>query len=333
MEDYCGIVHLDSNAIDSRTKNTPSSFVNFTPCLFTYSSKNFEVALTELQYQHSWYNLPTIQYVGFFEKPLKIPQFIRSIDAGYYQSIEDLLKIINDLIYWSCRNSREEDPKVKAANEKIKEGVLYYDNTRKMKIKRPDLLDYEIGFSYELAQVLGYTNHFFMVYTLSDYEQLAKQEEFRIRSMYPSVNMVAVAETPYHGAEGKKDPMPGGSNLVVMKYEARFPKTSVAERPFDVSGGIDQLFVYCNLIKEHMFGNQSKKILRVISINRSEFDRFGQNITTAILNPQFFPLFETVFDRVEIEIRDRCGQLIPFTSGSVIATIEIRRKEDGRLLF
>ena len=332
MEDYVGVIHLDSNAIDSRTNNKPAQFVNYTPSLFAYSNKNFEVALTEIQYQHCWYNLPQEQYIGFFEIRSKIPHYMRAIPRGHYTSIDELLVLINKAIYDSCRHVQPKDDKEKHENDLLR-SIVYYEKTQKIKLRNLDLVQYEISFSLELAQVLGFTNQFFMRYTKADYEMIEKQEIIRITSLYPSVRHTMSSSIPFHNNERRIKDLPGDEMYMCMRFESKFPRLSEGERPFDITGGVDKLFIYCNLIKPHMFGNHSKQILRVIPVDRKDLESFGQNVTKSIVNPQFFPLFETLFDRIEIEIRDRAGQLIPFTGGSVIVTLEIRPKKDGGFLF
>lgn len=321
MQDYQGVIHVDSHAFDSRTNNQAARFTNYLPSRFIYTDNDYEIGLTEIQFPQSWYNLPTDQYVGAFDKERK-PLRVFKIPAGHYENIDSLIDTVNAGIY---EFFVDPDAKPPEGVENLVKSIIYYDVGKKIRLfDVTPTIGFEILFTMELAQIFGFTDCFFQVYTKKDWEALRQEENIRITSIFPGVKLVT---------EGEVTALKENTQYMAMRYQARFHRHHIPERPFDITGGTDQLFIYCNLIKPHVFGNQIKQILRVIPVYQTDLTNFGQITTRSFSNPQFFPLFETSFDKIEIEIRDRLGILIPFKSGSVILALEIRRKKDGGLLF
>lgn len=98
MNNYTGILHVDSNAIDSRTPtNKISNFSNYLSSQFYYNDDNFEVALTEIQYTHSWYNIPDLQFIIVYNSK-DVPDYLFTVEPGHY-SIEELVNVLNHKLY------------------------------------------------------------------------------------------------------------------------------------------------------------------------------------------------------------------------------------------
>lgn len=320
MENYEGIIHVDSHAYDSRTKNTIATFTNYTPGRFIYNEDGYEVGLTEIMFPHSWYNVPSEQYIGVFDKN-GVPVKTVAVPPGHYEDIDALIDHMNALIYEYIipADVKPSDPTA----PDVAKSVIYYNNTKTIRFMKLESIPHEIVFTLELAQILGFTNNFFTVYTKRDHQAVRGSEVIRITSLFPSVRLTAEKNMRISNVD---------TEMVCMRYQSRMSVRHKPERPFDITCGTDQLFIYCNLIKPHVFGNQIKQILRVIPVYQTDLAHFGQISTRSFSNPQFYPLFETSFDKIEIEIRDRLGRAIEFKSGSVIVTLEIRKKPNGGFL-
>lgn len=328
MQNYQGVIHADSHAADNRTSNTISRFTNYLPARFTYDDAEYEVCLSEIQFPNSWYNVPEHQFVACIDAA-GIPRFLAEIGVGHYNDIDELIRAVNTKLFLFFA-SRQKTPTI--VSDSNLHSIVYYTNSKKIQFKElPETTGYRIIFSLRLAQIFGFTNNLFIAYYDRDYETSASIDEMRVMTMFPGI----MRKRDHHSIF-----LDSGSNKTAVEYtlvtyEKRFqPARLVGEIPFDITCGFDQVFVYCNLIKPHVMGNKSCQVLRVIPINYSELDRFGQIICRSFDKPQFYELFETSFDRIEIELRDRLGNLIDFKSGTVIATLEIRRKQNnGSFLF
>ena len=60
--DYVGTIHLDSHVVDKKRKNSLSSFTTTLAAPVDYGNEEFEVALVNMTYTNSWYNIPNGQF-------------------------------------------------------------------------------------------------------------------------------------------------------------------------------------------------------------------------------------------------------------------------------
>ena len=73
-------------------------------------SGDWEVGLVEIQYQHTWYNLELMEgrvlYYHSFEREgqTKLLQDMVQVPAGYYETVPDVIQVINDQMKESAEN-------------------------------------------------------------------------------------------------------------------------------------------------------------------------------------------------------------------------------------
>ena len=93
-------VILPSNVKSSSNNNKTSHYITPLPRALELPSKDWEVALVEINYPYSFYNvLPPLNvvYLGIQRGPT-VQLFTRQIEPGFYRSIDTLIAAINDTI-------------------------------------------------------------------------------------------------------------------------------------------------------------------------------------------------------------------------------------------
>ena len=93
-------IHLTSNTIPTSPEQISNSIGNFITklpkrCNF---SDEWEVALTEISYTKSWYNILEDQNVRLVDLDLNVIEIDEQIPAGNYETVEELLEKINDIL-------------------------------------------------------------------------------------------------------------------------------------------------------------------------------------------------------------------------------------------
>lgn len=98
------------------------------------------------------------------------------------------------------------------------------------------------------------------------------------------------------------------------KYEGKFT--------MDVTGGLNYLWIYCNLVQPQIVGDTMTDLLATVPI------KVEQNSTINFMRferPQFVPLKTHDFNSIRIEIKDHQDQLFPFQFGAVLIRLCFRK--------
>lgn len=83
-------------------------------------------------------------------------------------------------------------------------------------------------------------------------------------------------------------------------------------RAYDLNAGIYSIFVYCDLIEPTFVGDSFAQVIRTVSIPSVPFS----HECSVKYNPiQYHTLSKKVFEKVEIQLIDDTGDLIPFEFG------------------
>ena len=137
MKDF--YLYLPSN---TRYKgNTPAQFIVLLAQPYELVGE-WEVGLMEIQYQRTWYNVPPEQFVHIGSKTIPIPE-------GMYNTMDDLLKILNKKIKWGLGGSSDITVDINSIEAKQK---------TRLKISRTDedATDQDLYFSKRLSDMLGF---------------------------------------------------------------------------------------------------------------------------------------------------------------------------------
>lgn len=112
---------------------------------------------------------------------------------------------------------------------------------------------------------------------------------------------------------------------VKISLDSEGQERIVAARPFSLTIALPRLFINCSLVKH--VGPSTRHLLRAIPVDKGS--RFGDILVKVFDRPIFLPLSCRYFDRISVSVTDSEGNEVKFCSGSVIATLEIRRKQDA----
>lgn len=97
---------------------------------------------------------------------------------------------------------------------------------------------------------------------------------------------------------------------------------SVAKYPCDLMSGFYALFVYCDLVENQIIGNVRAPLLRIVPTDGS----FGDFVTVTFPTPHYVNILKKQFSTVEINIKDDKGDYVPFDFGKCILKLHFRKK-------
>ena len=89
----------------------------------------------------------------------------------------------------------------------------------------------------------------------------------------------------------------------------------------DINGGINNIYVYTDLIENVTVGDTQAPLLRIVDAGV----KFGDIIHQSFETLRYIPLRKKSFDTVEVAIRDAFGKPISFESGILVVTLHFRR--------
>lgn len=96
----------------------------------------------------------------------------------------------------------------------------------------------------------------------------------------------------------------------------------IANGTYDMSAGIDGLFVYSDVVDYSVVGNTKAQLLRVVKVGREDF---GERIDITYDKPFYLPLASTEISTIEIDIKDGAGDPIDFKFGRVEVVLHFIR--------
>ena len=140
-------------------KNKTSEFTTFLPKALELNTEDWECALVEISYPHSYNNMhPPFDIVKFtYENPETNEQTRHIVDIpnGYYDSIQEVIQVINKL------------------KPKDFKGNFGFDNSKRGKTKLVLYPNESLKLHTTLAHLLGFREHIFK-YDASDASEISK---------------------------------------------------------------------------------------------------------------------------------------------------------------
>jgi hypothetical protein len=97
--------------------------------------------------------------------------------------------------------------------------------------------------------------------------------------------------------------------------------TTSAKYPPDVRGGMDSLFVYCDLVEPQIVGNSLEQLLRIVPIK----GKHGDYISSVFVAPHYIQILKKEFATVEISIKTDSNRSVPFEFGKCLAKLHFRK--------
>jgi hypothetical protein len=96
----------------------------------------------------------------------------------------------------------------------------------------------------------------------------------------------------------------------------------VAASPIDLSGSIDTLFIYTDIIKPQIVGSVCAPLLRACSTH----GKHGEMIEESFVRPQYIDLLCKEIGEIRIQIRTDSGSFVDFAYGTVRCVLHFRQK-------
>lgn len=112
----------------------------------------------------------------------------------------------------------------------------------------------------------------------------------------------------------------GRSQIVSIKNNTD-PKTITSNHPVDMSGGLNHLFVYCDILKPQIVGNVLAPLLQIVSIEGSYTDV----ISRIYISPHYVPVLKKSFNTLEINIKNDQNKPFDFEFGKTIVKLHFRK--------
>jgi len=290
-------ITLPSNTNQYDT-NTLNNFRVRLPQRFELSGPDWEVALVEAIYPHSWFNFTCEEnnaaemLITFavnydmgnkkFERYSSIMAI--NIPSDYYHITSQLIDVINEEI--KLKSKKEYERLVKYAGEN-KLGLML------------DSVPLFLRFEYD--QIHNRT----LLHVLED----AIVEKVRLCPIL--AYMLGF----------------GRSNITIKdkgwEILTNGQITRKADYPPDMKAGLYAIYVYCNIVERQIVGDVLVPLLAKIPVS-GEHD----SIVHQVFNPPLYvPIVRNSIDTIEISIKDDTNRGIQFQYGKVILTLHFRRRK------
>jgi hypothetical protein len=89
----------------------------------------------------------------------------------------------------------------------------------------------------------------------------------------------------------------------------------------DLSGGIQDLYIYVDVVEQVSVGDTEAPLLRIVNAN----GRSGEYMHRIYDRPRYIPVQKNRFDSIECNIRDRFGRFVAFEGGQVTVILHFRQ--------
>ena len=285
--------NLSSNTTSSTSFNNKiGNFVTRLPRKINLG-EDWEVALTEISYTKSWYNIFEDQRIKLVYKSHETKNS-KWIKAGNYNDIEHLFYKVNTLLKEYKKEDFETGEISGSLDTAFTPKIAYDKHTNKVQIILGKIID-QYGklnyiypqFSGLLLEILGLT------YTNTN-------------SLHYDYNHII------------------GTNMEVID-NIKTGNTILNFGELNMNAGIHSLYAYCDLIQPVLVGHREVQLLRNVEIPNNL--KFGDQVVLKYQTPYYYPLLRNEFDSIEIDIKDDTNRQIDFAFGRTSLTLHFRKKD------
>lgn len=95
------------------------------------------------------------------------------------------------------------------------------------------------------------------------------------------------------------------------------------ENEASTTGGLNNLYVYTDIIKELTVGGINAPLLRIVNLNLKSND--AGSTAQSYDDPYYHSLKSSRVESINIQLRDDLGELVHFESGTVVVTLRFRQ--------
>ena len=285
-------ITLPSSVRSSYYKNTLADYVTHLPRAIELDGQ-WEVALVELSFTRSWYNINKPQEVGIRIDVPGSRHYIKDLRIlpGRY-SVTDLIFNINTLLAAHANEYDEIEISGTQTRERVKR-IIRELNSRSIisppyitvnKVKRKSVITFGMDSKGSLVlPVLGSELRGLLGFTVDDEKDLR--------------------------------PDPNDSTRII---------TRETERAYDIEAGIYAVYVYSDIVKPNLIGDTSARCLRVVSVPSEK--QFGENCSMAFVNPSYLEVSNRRFKNIHVTLKDKTNENIPFQFGETLLKLHFRKK-------
>ena len=285
---------------------------------------DYEVALVQFLYTHSWYNLPEracrieikrrIIYIDS-ESDSSARRYERyyygKLTPGNYESPEHLIEALNKTIVKTLKNPMypgvgqpdqyaEDDAAIRTEffnYDAVSHKASIESENVELRNEKRGVICYSDKFFFyfhpELNVRLGFVGEIDQAYTVGSFENL--QDSYKEGDYIFSENISPLVSA---------SKLEGGMTA-------------------DVSVGLNNIYVYSDVMTQINFvGDTIQSCLRVIPTN---IENRNKRVIFEPVNYHFFPLRSNTIRDIGVELRTELGELVPFERDSTVLTICVRR--------
>jgi hypothetical protein len=109
----------------------------------------------------------------------------------------------------------------------------------------------------------------------------------------------------------------------IMGFKFRvFTGKGFADHPPDFRGGIDSLYVYCDLVEPQIVGDSMEPLLRILPVS----GKYGDIVHRVFDSPHYVNVLQKEFSSVSITIKTDRDLPVPFRFGKSVVKLHFRRK-------
>ena len=291
MTDSFYVTLPSDGSMESFPESTISHFKNKLPTTLEFKPDEWELAMTEMQYPTSTFNVRDCYIEILMLIPASKPQTMEfNLNTKYELTLNQLSSEVREKYKRFVRVGRNSPLYSSVYTLKITDG--YYKNSTVLIESIRDTLNTNFPDS---AYSFPYSKHkkIFSVNKASFNNQLIRFSE----------NLACKL--------GIEDP-----NLWMHSYRGI--------RPISLNCGSDSLFVYCDIVRGQIVGSRTSPLLRVVPFT-TETDLSVHHFE--VRHRDYLPLSKRFFDSIEIDIRNEIGQRVAFMNSKVIVKLHFRRRE------
>jgi len=256
-------------------------------------SGEWDVALAQIQYPKSWHNLTDDEDVrrGFHKNEFYITIKDENISTFKVALPAGHYDTVDDLLATIIRETESQVKELTLITLEGKDGVPSKEETELAKVlkKVPQAIFWD--FDPIIRRVtMKFKDDVIISIRLS--EQLKYMLGFEERDLY---------------------------NWDMFKDRAKYP--------IDMRGGVDALYVYCDLVENQIIGNVREPLLRILPVQ----GLYGEIIDQDFVARHYIPILKKEFSTVHISIKSDRNELIPFSFGKVIVKLHFRPRSNNNI--
>ena len=253
---------------------------------------NWEVGLTSISFPNSAFNFNEKEFINYtyydsYNNKMKLFKKPVEISINNYLDIKSLLEEISASRTKIMNSLKNEDASIELPELELntKSNILFF----KLKVYNNFLVFPQM--SDRLCYLLGFDK---------------KLLDQKISNVYQ-----------FYEKELTKNP------TYIFKHASK-DKTLSAQNIFNLKSDLNSMFLYCDLIKESHFNENSVPLLRCINIPNSAV--YGDQISINFPICHYIPVRYNEFETIELNLKDESGINFPFRFGNIGISLHFRKQ-------